>query len=194
MKDEAKFFDKNIIPDTIVHRSRVEIENYRSRLNNNNNNNNRSNWRWREFDYESNIIRKTDSCPPRVEGIVARRCCNCWISRYLSILSDRAAASREFNALHVGYFAVPPCTTVKVHTGAWPWPCARARIHTTRATPSYFADSVHARIGAARRVALGYAPPRQEEKQFFSAHSFKENTTKRGVSTFRWIICITLGI
>lgn len=154
MKDEAKFFDKNVIPDTIVHRSRVEIENYLvSRLNNNNNNNNRSNWRWREFDYESNIIRKTDSCPPRVEGIVARRCCNCWISRYLSILSDRAAASREFNALHVGYFAVPPCTTVKVHTGAWPWPCARARIHTTRATPSYFADSVHARIGAARRGA-----------------------------------------
>lgn len=113
----------------------------------------------------------------------------------LSISLDSLGSSRrEFNALHVGYFAVPPCTTVKVHTGAWPWPCARARIHTTRATPSYFADSVHARIGAARRVALGYAPPRQEEKQFFSAHSFKENTTKRGVSTFRWIICITLGI
>lgn len=73
----------------------------------------------------------------------------------LSISLDSLGSNRrEFNALHVGYFAVPPCTTVKVHTGAWPWPCARARIHTTRATPSYFADSVHARIGAARRVGI----------------------------------------
>jgi len=29
----------------------------------------------------------------------------------------------EFNALHVGYFAVPPCTTVKVHTGAHACAC-----------------------------------------------------------------------
>lgn len=39
---------------------------------------------------------------------------------------------------------------------------------------SYFADSMHARIGAARRVALGYAPPRQEEKQFFSTKLQRE--------------------
>lgn len=71
------------------------------------------------------------------------------ISRFS--VADQTAASHEFNALHVGYFAVPPCTTVKVHTGAWPWPSVRARTHTT---PPRFADSMHARIGAACRAGI----------------------------------------
>lgn len=38
--------------------------------------------------------------------------------RYLDSRSRIKPPRAEFNALHVGYFAVPPCTTVKVHTGA----------------------------------------------------------------------------
>lgn len=51
--------------------------------------------------------------------------------RYLDSLSRIKPLRVEFNALHVGYFAVPPCTTVKVHTGALPASVLH-RMHTGR--------------------------------------------------------------
>lgn len=53
--------------------------------------------------------------------------------RYLSRGRSTARASRikrsaaEFNALHVGYFAVPPCAMVKVHAGARACACTHTR-------------------------------------------------------------------
>lgn len=92
----------------------------------------------------------TKNCPLSLSlSALQEFCCNGSIS--LDSRSRIKPPRAEFNALHVGYFAVPPCTTVKVHTGAWPWPSVRARTHTT---PPHFADSMHARIGAACRAGI----------------------------------------
>lgn len=42
--------------------------------------------------------------------------------------ADQTAGCVEFNALHVGYFAVPLCTTVKVHAGAHACACTHTEI------------------------------------------------------------------
>lgn len=71
--------------------------------------------------------------------------------RYLS-LADRRSTVRdsrikrpaaEFNALHVGYFAVPPCTTVKVHAGAHACACTHTRGRRSAGRPAGLLHSPH---------------------------------------------------
>ena len=88
------------------------------------------------------------------------------MDRYLDSRSRIKPPRAEFNALHVGYFAVPPCTTVKVHTGAWQR-ALNTHTHTHTHTNTYarlFADSTHEH----RRVARVRFTSRATEGKHFS--------------------------
>lgn len=67
--------------------------------------------------------------------------------RYLDPLSRIKRPAAEFNALHVGYFAVPPCTTVKVHAGAHACACTHTRGQRSARRPAGSLHSPHAPYG-----------------------------------------------